>query len=280
MRVKQKFERVLSFDIKTLQQRALIGVRRAFAFLGLSERFLEYDFPRSLTVGQTIRYQFLPDPLPEAVVPELRKTWRDWIIGNTLRELDQFLSLFLDGAFEIVQKSRLVSGENPPNHKWKGIADQTNVAAKHLCVLNAVSQNLDQHNVDQKCLHSLSQVRNCLSHDLGIVTAKRSKTGKLKVNWLFLRLVVKQDDRLVTLKNDDLPFIFDPEGGEGYVQFSVDIEERLFDLGDHLQFTPDDLLSICLFYNGVIDRVSLMITEYAKECGVIFDDSNSISCEV
>ena len=80
-------ERVLNFDINGLQQRAYVGVRRAAAFLGMSERFIEGEFPRSLTLGQSIKRQFLPDPFPEETVPELRENWRAWITGNALREL-------------------------------------------------------------------------------------------------------------------------------------------------------------------------------------------------
>lgn len=30
--------------------------------------------------------------IPDELVPELRENWRTWVIGNALRELDQFLS--------------------------------------------------------------------------------------------------------------------------------------------------------------------------------------------
>lgn len=270
MTEQRRVERILNFDINGLQQRAYVGVRRAAAFLGMSERFIEGEFPRSLTLGQNIKRQFLPDPFPEEAVSELRENWRTWITGNALRELDQFLSLFLDDAFDVVQQAKLVSGENPPNHEWQRIARITNVADKHRRVLEGTNRFTGPHAEDQACLVSLSNARNCLSHDLGIVTPKRVNDGVLAVQWLAFRTIIEQGDKTFILEEQDLPFSLDPDGPEGRVLMRVEIAERQFALGDHIRFTPDNLLGICLFYQIVIDRVAQALAEYSQECGVVF----------
>ena len=269
----RRVERVLNFDINGLQQRAYVGVRRAAAFLGMSERFIEQEFPRSLTLGQNIKRQFLPDPFPEEAVPELRENWRTWITGNALRELDQFLSLFLDDAFDVVQQAKLVSGENPPHHEWQRIDRITNVADKHRRVLEGANRFNGPHSDDQTCLISLSHARNCLSHDLGIVTPKRVTDGVLAVQWLALRTIIEQGDKTFILEEQDLPFSLDPDGPEGRVLMRVEIAERRFALGDHIRFTPDDLLGFCLFYQIVIDRVAQALADYSQECGVVFNQA-------
>lgn len=264
-------ERVLNFDILGMQQRAYVGIRRAAAFLGLSERFLEGDFPRSLTLGQSIKLQFLPDPFPAEAEPELRENWRSWIVGNSLRELDQFLSLFLDDAYDIVQQAKLVSGESPPNFQWRRLERITNVADKHFRVLDASGLFDGPHLDDQRCLVSLSLARNCLSHDLGIVTPKRATNGQLTVRWLALRTIVQQGDKTFVMEDQNMPFQLDPNGPNGSVLVRVEAVEKSYLEGDPMRFSPDDLLGICLFYQMVIDRVAQALAEYAKACGVVFD---------
>jgi hypothetical protein len=150
--------RRLHFDFAGMQQRALVGVRRAAAFLGLSERYLEGEQPRSLTLASSlITHQFLPDPIPDDLAAELKSAWRAWIIGNAIRELDQFLSLFMDEAFDVVEQTRIVRGDAPLNHSWKRISGETNVAKKHQLVLRAANLFTDVHRMDYECLSSLSR---------------------------------------------------------------------------------------------------------------------------
>lgn len=279
MTERRRVERVLNFDINGMQQRAYVGVRRAAAFLGLSERMLEGEFPKSLTLGRSIKRQFLPDPIPDEIVPELRENWRTWVTGNALRELDQFLSLYLDEAYDITEQAKMVAGDLPPHHEWRRIDRTTNVAEKHRRVLEAAGRFAAAHVEDQSCLVSLSNARNCLAHDLGIVTPKRATDGALAVLWLALRTVIEQGDRVVVLEEQDLPFETDPEGGDAHVMIRIEIAERRFAVGDHILFTPDDLLGICLFYQIVIDRVAQALADYATECGVVFTPPDAAQAE-
>jgi hypothetical protein len=263
--------RELRFDLKSMRERACVGVRRAAAFLGLSERFMDNELPRSLTLGRNIKRQFLPDPYPDEDIPELRENWRAWIIGNALRELDQFLSLYLDEAYDIVQQAKIVSGENSPDHQWKRIDRQTNVADKHKFVLEQAKREAQVHADDQACLVSLSHARNCLSHDLGIVTPKRACYGELHVRWLAIRTLIEQGENVIDIDAVEFPFQLDPNGPDGVVVAKIEFAEKKFAVGDHIRFTPDELLGICLFYQMVIDRVGQAIQGYAEDCGVVFN---------
>jgi hypothetical protein len=278
MTERRRVERVLDFNLNAMQQRAYVGVRRAVAFLGMSERFLEGEFPRSLTLGRNIKRQFLPDPLPEGDVPELREAWQTWIIGNALRELDQFLSLYLDEAFDKMQQAKLVSGEHPPHYQWQRVDGITNVADKHRRVLEAANRFERPHDEDHACLVSLSRVRNCLSHDLGIVTPKRVTDGILTVRWLAFVMVFEQGEQAFIADEASFPPPFDPEQ-EALFNIRVEIAERRFAVGDHIFFSPDDLLGICLFYQIVIDRVAQAVAEYAQECGVVFGQAQAQPAE-
>jgi hypothetical protein len=267
--------RELHIDIGGMQQRARLGIRRAAAFLGLSERFLEEPLPRSLTLGRSIRRQFIADPLPEEIVAELRSSWRSWIIGNALRELDQFLSLMLDEAFDNVQAARIVAGDEPPEYQWRRIDRVTNVAQKHRAVLVAAGKFDGPHVEDQNCLLSLSNARNCLAHDLGRVTAKRVIDGVMRVQWLALQTVLRQGDKTTILDDVEVPFALDEDGPDGQVEIHFHIAERPFAEGELVDFTPDELLGICLFYNIVIDRVCCTLADHAREAGVQFPNEVS-----
>lgn len=269
----ERMQRVLDFNIGAMRERANVGVRRAAAFLGLSERFLEGEFPMSLTLGRSIKRQFIADPLPDDHVPELREAWQTWIVGNALRELDQFLSLYLDAAFDWTEQSKLVAGENPPHHSWKRIDGTTNVAEKHKRVLEAAKRFEAAHLDDHACLVSMSKVRNCLTHDVGIVTEKRATDGALVARWLALRTYIEQGDKTTVLEDTDLPFETDPDGPESRVYVKVDFKEKSFPLASRVQFTADELLDMCLFYQIVIDRVAEAIVAYARDCGVVFPDA-------
>lgn len=268
---KRTVERRLHFDLNGMKQRAYVGVRRAAGFLGLSERFLEGEFPRSLTLGRNIKRPFLPDPLPQDLIPELREAWQAWIVGNALRELDQFLSLYLDEAFDMTEMAKLVRGEYPPHYVWKRLDGITNVAKKHRQVLIAVNRLTPPHNDDNDCLVSLSDARNCLSHGLGLVTEKRASDGALAVKWLALQTIIQQGEKEVNFEELEGPYQLDPDGPDGNVFMRVAITERRFAIGQQIIFSPDDLLAICLFYQIVIDRVTQAVAEYARECGVPFD---------
>lgn len=268
----------LNFNFKATQERAYVGVRRAAAFLGLSERFIEGEFPRSLTLGRSVKRQLLPDPFPEESIDELRGNWQVWIVGNALRELDQFLSLYLDDLYDLIQQAKIVSGEHPPDYEWKRIDRLTNVAEKHKLILEKCNRFDNEHLDDQKCLISLSLARNCLSHDLGIVTPKRATNGELVICWLSIRTVIEQDGKTFDLDTVELPFQLDSNGSDGTVIISCEIAERRFALGSHLRLTADELLGVCIFYQMVIDRLISAVQDYACEQGVV--DGATIAIEV
>lgn len=259
-------QRQLSIDIGGMQERAHVGVRRAAAFLGFSEHFLAQDTPASLSLGNG-RVQLLPTPLPAELREEIRPNYRDWIIGNALRELDQFLSLAADEAWDIVEAVRVAVGQHPPAHEWRRIDRVTNVSEKHRTVLESIQGFEAPHVEDNACLASLSAVRNCLSHNLGIVDERRAANGVLVAMWLAVRIQLNAGGVVTVLDNDTLP-LDAPEGGT--LEVRVIVKEKVFPVGTHVTFTPDELMEICLFFNMVIDRFCLAIEAFAKAAGIAF----------
>lgn len=247
------------------------GPRRAAAFLGLTERFLEGELPRSLSLGGNMQIRMLPDPIPEDLAAELGSEFRHWIISNALRELDQFLSLMLDECWDLVEACRIVSGEQPANYQWRRIDIQTNVAAKHRRVLEAAGKYAPPHTDDNEYLETLSNARNCIAHNLGLVDQRRAPDGSMRMRWLHFRIQIAQGNRVYNLDEIGLPFQL-PGGEEGRVQVEVVVAEREFRLGERVAVSPRQLLQIALLYQMIIERLGVAISERAREAGVVFPD--------
>jgi hypothetical protein len=268
-----RWERHLQFDFVGLKQRALRGPKRAAAFLGMAERFLEGEFPSSLTVtGRNTRIALLPDPLPDDYAETLGPEFRHWIITNCLRELDQFLSLMLDECWDIIEACRIVSGERPANYEWHRIEDRTNVAAKHKMVLQEIGRFAAPHEEDNEFLVTLSDARNLISHNLGLVDARRAPDGTMRVRWLHLRSAIEAAGRTYILDEVEVPFaIPGDEGGTAVIEFVA--AEREFSLGERVTLTSHELMQIALHYEIMIERLTLVMVEHARQAGVPFRES-------
>lgn len=247
------------------------GPLRAAAFLGLAERFLEGDLPRSLGIGGNMQIALLPDPVPDEMAAELGPEFRHWVISNSLRELDQFLSLMLDECWDMVEACRIVAGQRPPNYQWQRIDRQTNVAEKHRLVLEAAGRFAAPHLDDNEFLATLSNARNCISHNLGVVDARRAPSGSLTVRWLCFRTAIVTSDAVYFMDDVELPFeVPGEEGGE--VRLEVVIAEREFALGERIIVTPHELMQIALLYQMIVERVVGAMVEHAREAGVPFNE--------
>jgi hypothetical protein len=268
----QRRRRVLNIDIGGMLQRAKTGVVRAAAFLGVSEHVLEQELPRSLNLGGSVQLQLLPDPIPDALAAEIKPAFRDWVVGNALRELDQFLSLMLDEAWDIAQAIKVFSGEHAKDHVWRRIHRTTNVAEKHRLVLETFGELTQQLADDNTCLASLSIARNALAHGLGIVTDERATDGAVTVKWIALQLQAKVGTRTIVLE-ENVPFEA-PEHTD--IVMAVVINERRFAVGEHVVFTPGELLEICLFYQMVMDRVALAAEAFGRAAGVPFPRTEAV----
>jgi hypothetical protein len=268
---KQPRERLLRFDIGGIQDRALRGVRRAVAFVGLTERYLEGELPRSLSLDGNFPLRMLPDPIPDELANELGSEFRQWVLRNALRELDQFLSLMLDQCWDIVEAGRIVAGHRPANYEWQRIDRQTNVAAKHRRVLEGAGRYDGPHADDNVSLVTLSSARNWISHNLGVIDVRRAPAGSMRIRWVRIQTEMMVGDRVYVLEELELPFQL-PDDQEGIVQIRFVSEEREFGVGEVVTFSPAELLHIAFAYKMIIDRVCLAMVEYSREAGVQFPE--------
>jgi hypothetical protein len=237
-------------DFNTLRETAYLGVRRAAAFLGIGLNTTEEYIPQSLTLTTLSMWRFFPEPLPEESGREAVKEFRIWLIGNALRELDTHFSLFLDNTCFAVRLSKLHGTRVKTDHIIKSIAAETNVSKKYSIVMN----ELGEKEAEASMLWSLSNARNCLTHNAGIVSDRHANVGgSLEIRWLGLEARLPDREMPVVL-----PPVFDKpvkiNKGER-IEIATIERSKHFALGEKIQLTPNELHEICVYYLCLADQV-------------------------
>jgi len=242
----------IHLDFNALREPAYLGVRRAAAFLGIGLNTTDDYIPQSLALTNLSMWHFFPEPLPEPSGREAVKEFRAWLIGNALRELDAHFSLFLDNTCFVIRLSKLHGTRVRSNHIVKTIAAETNVAKKYGLVMN----ELGEQKPEASMLWSLSNARNCLTHNGGVVTDRYANSnGSLLIKWLGMEGRLIQGEHQIVL-----PPIFDAQQApdptkEAFVAIVLIEREKRFEVGRKIELTPNDLHEICFYYLRLTDQV-------------------------
>ncbi|MDX2027511.1 MAG: hypothetical protein SFW62_02625 [Alphaproteobacteria bacterium] len=244
----------VNIDLDHLRGIADRGVRRAAVFMGLGlnaahrEDFVDYELSKLPVIQNraAIPVEFIQENAPPGAITRFKQEFATWITGCGLREILEYYSLFLDHIHNysllVLQTRNELKDLNPKKTHAKfrgfGIGKKLEWLKTHF-------------NIDTKHASKISdfyQVRNCLTHDLGIVMSKRFNTeNALVVKWLALDLLVKElnSDRertLYELRNKTI------EGG-GNIVLKVIECERTFTEGEKLTLSHQDLWGICQFFH-------------------------------
>jgi hypothetical protein len=186
----------LMIDCDALRQIAKLGVRRAAAFLGVGLPVTENYIPGSLSLAQHSMWRFFPDPIPEHQGKEGVREFRSWLVGNALRELDAHFSRFLDETWTMLAWSKPHGMRVSSAHTVKSISHETNAAKK----LKTVMHELGEAETDTSMLWSMSNARNCLTHNLGIVEPRYAKSdGALLIRWTAFETRIQQGERHIVV---------------------------------------------------------------------------------
>jgi hypothetical protein len=107
------------------------------------------------------------------------------------------------------------------------------------------------------------------------VTEARAIDGALVVQWLAFHVYLHRGDETIELNNTAGGY----EVGEGDVgatlESRMELATKEFPIGSLVEFSPSELLAICLFYNIVVDRVTFDLQNAAKEAGVNFTEAQA-----
>lgn len=142
------------------------------------------------------------------------------------------------------------------------------MASKHSGTLRHIDKYFGPVCDDNHCLNSLSEARNCLSHNLGVVNSERAPDGELVVLWMAIQAQLLQGERVIILDESTLPLGPVADDPPARIQVCFVMRKKAFTVGSLIAFSPDELLELCLFYQSVIDRLCMSVQERVRETGV------------
>jgi hypothetical protein len=203
-------------------------------------------------------WRFFPEPVPEQLGKEAVREFRSWLVGNALRELDSHFSRFLDETWTMLALSKLHGKRVSTAHIVKQISDETNAAKK----LSMVMRELGDAQPDTSMLWSMSNARNCLTHNLGVVAPRYAKSdGALLMRWTAFETRIQQGDQYVVVPPVIIDGLQAPDPSQEANLVMVIVErERRFAVAEKIELTPGDLHEICIYYSRLADKVTERFT--------------------
>lgn len=245
----QEIERPsLTLDLNQTLEIARLGVRRASAFMAVGLTALSEGPPTSATLPSSMRFGFLPDPLPEPLAVTVSDEYRAWLVGNGLRELDQYFGHFADKVWWTICVGELHGKLVDYDHVIGGnFHANTNVSRK----VGQIIQRIGGLGIHGECFDGFSRARNSLGHGAGHVRERDTgPDAELKLRWFAPQALLEQDGVEVPFLGES-PSAEIPNPGGAEVSISIKIVERSksFPVGGPIRLSPFDLSEICFFYN-------------------------------
>jgi hypothetical protein len=257
----------LTIDCGALHQIAKLGVRRAAAFLGIGLPITENYVPASLALVKHSMWRFFPEPVPELQAREAVWQFRSWLVGNALRELDAHFNRFLDEIWMKLELSKLHGMRVRSDHTVKPISNETNAAKK----LQKVMQELGDPEADTSMLWSMSNARNCLTHNLGLVAPRYAQfEGALLIRWTGFETRIQQGEQYIVVPPVIIDGLQAPDPKQEADLVMVIVErERRFAVGERVELAPGELHEICIYYSRLADKVMETFTSNLATRGII-----------
>lgn len=248
---------ILRFD-KILDE-AMTVIRRAAVFLGLGVNAANRPDLRDYQLTDETMIQILSD-VPDSVVDEWKSVFKIWIVAGGFREVIEHLCLFLDRIFHCLLK---VPG-GPRTATWKQF-ERSGLAAK----LQFLKEDFGVSSGFDEALATLSPIRNCLIHRLGVVRQVNAPNGELVLQYHAPRYFVEMPSGTVDVAQERSKAspIFCPEGGTVSVE-PFKLYTRSFRPGDQIYLSPHELHQILFFSIHCINRLLLSATEYCVSKGL------------
>jgi len=224
------------------------GVRRASAFMAVGLQALAHDSLVSATLPSSMRYGFLPDPLPDALAAAVADEYSAWLVGNGLRELDQYFGLFADRVWWTICAGELHGKIVASDHVIGGkFHANTNVSRK----IAQIVERIGDAGIHSEYFDGFSRARNSLGHAAGQVRERDTiDGGGLTLRWLALQTMLSQNGIEVPfLGESPSAEIPDPGGDEVSIIAKITERTKTFSVGEQIRLSPFDLSEICFFYN-------------------------------
>lgn len=241
-------------DLKHLSDIANLGVRRAAIFMGLGlnaanrKDFRDYQLHKlPILSGQTeLPIDMLPSNLPPERVDEFKREFAVWIAGCGLRELLEHYALFLDHvhkfALAVFQENAKLDQVGDPERAQYEFNMRYGIPRK----LQELETRFSIVAKQSESICSLYTARNCLTHDLGVVSGKHCNGGEFVLSWLAFDTVAKglqsrEEQPLLAL-------VGQPASEEMQILLKFTLRTMTLEVGDRLRLSQQDLWEICYFF--------------------------------
>lgn len=242
------------------------SARRLFFISKLPELTLadsiEIDWSEQADDG-AVRISLYHD-LNQEQLTDLLKNYPNWINNNLLRNLIESFYLYLDNVYLCCYEADIYSKTNnllSKDKKSSVIKEFRELPVeKKIRELKKYSVIIDKKN-DQQAFLSFKTIRDCLSHNDGIVTDKvgHNHENKRKVFWSTYRVYRHRRETLRTANN---PVQVSNE--ESTVTVKLKRHEKVFSVGDEISFSRAELVEIAYTFLGIIEEVDKQLLEFVK----------------
>jgi hypothetical protein len=148
------------------------------------------------------------------------------------------------------------------------ISQDTNAASKLKKVLKALKGD-DPDSIRQ--LWTITNARNCLTHNAGVVAPRYANLdgNKLRILWLGQQLRLEQGDAFTEITAEGTSFQAPDPSKEAHVVMRFMEREKLFEIGKQIQLTPHELHELCFFYVLLVERVLEKVQTFFREIGIL-----------
>lgn len=244
----------INLNLDPIVRIAETGVKRASLFMGMGlnavrdPNFRDYQLHKIPKIEKhtSLPFEMLPAEASSEQVEHFKSEFEIWIVGNGFRELLEHYALSLDKVHEVVlfvllSKRKITETQATKDHETfrrrLGVPDKMNTLKKRFSIALSNSDNVE----------SLYAARNCLTHDLGIVSSSRynSREG-LALSWRAFDLFAQGD--VSGQKIPILDLIGNVTTEEMSVFGQVVSRQKRFSANERLMLSRQDLWEICFFF--------------------------------
>ena len=248
----ERGQKLLALDLAALRSPMIKSLHRVEVFIGYAHHTtrgeplssVRLEAPMALSVG-------VPSSIPEAQRKPYQDDYRGWIVGQALIEIDQSYQRFAACCLEIL---RYVDAAIKTGRHYRGKQPSENTWNLHKAVYDHLKDRSERHIQESSFLRTLGNARNCLVHDSGIVTERRTNDGdRLRIRWRGYDCTAADDaGEVITLPRDKRISI--AEAGVGrMINLNVVTRELLHRVGDRVSLTHYDLSEILFFYSDLFN---------------------------
>lgn len=268
----------INIDLDNLANIAHTGVRRAVLFMGLGLNainqpgFRDYQLHKlPLQIGmRSLPVDFFPSDLPDENIASFKQEFSVWIAGSGLREILEHYALYLDNMHNyglLIQQATGKLGQRDPEKEQRNFNRNGSIAEK----LRLLNLRFSVCPEEAPSITQLYTARNCLTHDLGVVSAKHcDNQGIYTMSWTAFDMLAIGEETGTERPLADLIASSKPTTEPTGIAPRRVKRTREFRPNDKLRLSQQDLWELCYFFNAIaIPSALKSFVTFATTSGIL-----------